>query len=761
MTVANYNDEWVAAVIGPLLAEGALDRLVNDKESKTSLWERVLDARLLTEAQVLDAVASRCKLPVADLTKANEVGRDALPEALARRYSVVPLTVTDALFEVATSNPFDIGAEQSLAFATGREVRMLLASPPRIREKLDQLYGAARREGSVKELLTGMDGFDVTELPDEEDEIDAEALKDEASSRPIVKLVGVLLADGITSRASDIHIESGEQAVTVRYRIDGVLRHAMTIPRKAGTPLISRIKIISGLDIADRLRPQDGRARIEVNGNPVDLRISTLPATHGEKVVIRILNTQSTMLSLPSLGLYEDEQALIRRLLTSKEGIILCTGPTGSGKTTTLYSCLRTIEGEGINIVTVEDPVEYRLGTNIVQVQTNEKTGLTFAAALRSILRQDPDIVLVGEIRDIETAQVAVQASLTGHLVLSTLHTNDAPNTVTRLVDMGLEAFKIGAALRGIIAQRLMRKLCVSCRAKQSIGEVPERLQPFIPKGTTLWKAVGCGQCSQTGYRGRFSVVEILEMNPEIERLIGNNANADQIGQAARAGGMRTLFECGLKHTLDGQTSVDELLRVTDVPKTAEAPAGTSKTKGKSKGKAKGTTSPVAQAAPEGATDEFEVADGFDSDEMLAGLELVDEPAAPNATAVAGDSATILVVEDEDSLRRVLKDLLEMEGYTICEARDGGEAMEQVDRHDPDLILLDLNLPNVDGFTVIRKLRAEVNTADLPIVVLTARGDEDNEVKVLKAGGTDFITKPFRPKALLARIAATLARSTK
>ena len=227
---------------------------------------------------------------------------------------------------------------------------------------------------------------------------------------------------------------------------------------------------------------------------------------------------------------------IIKTLLNSKEGIILCTGPTGSGKTTTLYSCIRTIEGEGVNIVTVEDPVEYRLGKNIVQVQTNEKTGLTFAAALRSILRQDPDIVLVGEIRDIETAQVAVQASLTGHLVLSTLHTNDAPNTVTRLVDMGLEAFKIGAALRGVIAQRLMRRICPTCRAKQPVSELPERLRPWIPDGATLWKAVGCGQCTQTGYRGRFSVVEILVMNPEMERLVGNNANADEIGKAARAG---------------------------------------------------------------------------------------------------------------------------------------------------------------------------------------------------------------------------------
>ena len=742
----------MAVVLGPLVPEGQLERLVNDKESKTSLWERVLDARLLTEAEVLDAVANRCKLPIADLAAASEAGLDALPEALARRYNVVPLAVTDAQLDVATSDPFDVGAEQSLAFATGREVRMVLASPPRIREKLDQLYGSARRDGSVKDILTGLEAADATEVSEEQDEIDAEALRDEASSRPIVKLVGVLLADGITSRASDIHIESGEQAVTVRYRIDGVLRHAMTIPRKAGVPLISRIKIVSGLDIADRLRPQDGRARVEVAGNPVDLRISTLPATHGEKVVIRILNTQSTMLSLESLGLYDDEQAQIKRLLTSKEGIVLCTGPTGSGKTTTLYSCLRTIEGEGINIVTVEDPVEYRLGKNIVQVQTNEKTGLTFAAALRSILRQDPDIVLVGEIRDVETAQVAVQASLTGHLVLSTLHTNDAPNTVTRLVDMGLEAFKIGAALRGIIAQRLMRKICPSCRTKEAASEVPERLRAFIPKGTPIWKAVGCGQCSQTGYRGRFSIVEILTMNPDIERRIGNGANADEIGQAARAAGMRSLFECGLKHLIDGHTSVDEVLRVTDVPKTAAGTAPTTKTKGKAKGKGKA-------AAPEVAADAaIDDVDGFDPDEMLAGLELVDEPVAADEAGARESAGTILLVEDEDSLRKVLRDLLEMEGYHVVEARDGAEAMEQVDRHTPDLVLLDLNLPNVDGHTVLRKLRSETRTEHLPVVVLTARGDEDNEVKVLKAGATDFIAKPFRPKALIARLGATLAR---
>jgi len=740
--MATYNDEWLATILAPLLPAGSLERIADQGDIKSTLWERLLDSKLLPEAEILAALSTRCRLPIAELSAVTDAARDALPVGLARRYAVVPLRVTDALLEVATANPFDVGAEQALAFATGLEVRMALASPPRIREKLDAIYGPADSEHRMADLLGGMEAGAVTELVDDEDDADAAFLASEASSRPIVKLVDVLLTDGVTSRARDIHIESAETAVLVRYRIDGVLRQAMTIPRKAGVPLISRIKIMSGLDIADRLRPQDGRARVAVNGNPVDLRISTLPATHGEKVVIRILNTQQTTLALPALGLYPEEQSLIRNLLDNKEGVVLVTGPTGSGKTTTLYSCIREIQAEGINIVTVEDPVEYRLGTNIVQVQTNEKTGLTFATALRSILRQDPDIVLVGEIRDIETAQIAVQASLTGHLVLSTLHTNDAPNTVTRLVDMGLEAFKIGAALRGVIAQRLMRRLCPICRTQQLWSELPERIQKWVPQSAELWKPAGCGQCTQTGYRGRFSIVEILVVTPELERLIGTNATANQIAAAARSAGMATLFDCGLRHALDGHTSIDEVLRVTDVPREGNPLVSAS-------------PAPVRGSDPAW-TAEATVA--VTAAEVLEGLELLDDGALHPSSGQAQPRATVLLVEDEDTLRRVMKDLLELEGYLICEARDGAEALEQVDRHNPDVILLDLNLPNVDGFTVLSQLRSRPQTVDLPILVISARGDEDNEVRVLRLGATDFLTKPFRPRALSARLEAALSR---
>ena len=523
----------------------------------------------------------------------------------------------------------------------------------------------------------------------------------------------------------------------VRYRIDGVLRQAMKIPRTAGLPLISRLKIMSSLDIADRLRPQDGRARVSVNGSPVDLRVSTLPATLGEKVVIRILNAKATVLTLESLGMYPDERAAIENLLANKEGIVLVTGPTGSGKTTTLYSAVRLVQSEGVNIVTVEDPVEYRLGSNIVQVQVNEKAGLTFAAALRSILRQDPDVVLLGEIRDSETAKIAVQASLTGHLVLSTLHTNDAPNAVTRLVDMGLEAYKLASALRGIVAQRLMRRLCLTCR-EANTAEIPVKLRRFVPDGVTLYRSVGCPECSMTGFRGRYSIVEVLTMSPELERNIGAGLTADRIAEAARANGMKSLWESGLRHVLAGDSSLDELLRVTGAP-VAEAPAV-----------APLPPPPTGRATPPPASSSQAPID------LSTAFDLVDDATPP--VAVGKRQATVLLVDDEDQLRRVMRDLLEREGYAVAEARDGVQALDEVDRHAPDVVVLDLNLPGLDGYSVLSQLRSREHTRYIPVIVLTAKGDEDNEVRVFELGADDFLTKPFRARALSARLEALLSR---
>ncbi|MDH4045072.1 MAG: type II/IV secretion system protein, partial [Gemmatimonadota bacterium] len=674
---------------------------------------------------------------------------------------ILPIRVTDSYLEIATANPFDLDCEKALAFATGREVRTLLASPGIIREKIDEGY---RPENVIDRLLEGMEETEVTQVEEEDvDELSVSA--EQASQRPVVRLVDLILSEGILSRASDIHIESEEGGIAVRYRIDGVLRQVMKVPRAVGLPLISRLKIISQLDIADRLRPQDGRARVAVNGNPVDLRVSTLPASLGEKVVIRILDSSRTVLSLESLGLSESERDEIRALLANRDGIILVTGPTGSGKTTTLYSALRHIQSEGVNIVTVEDPVEYRLA-GIVQVQVHERAGLTFASALRSILRQDPDVVLVGEIRDRETAQTAVQASLTGHLVLSTLHTNDAPNAVTRLVDIGVESFKIATAVRGVVAQRLMRRLCPSCK-EVWVESMPPKMHRWIPPDTPLYRAVGCQECAMTGFRGRFSIVEVLRVTSEVEARIGANETADKIAAAARAGGMKTLWESGLAHVIKGDSTIDELLRVVDMPQDDEileerrrssgAKLRAERASGETVKGAAETAAPLPEKPSSRASRAAALAGSFDIVAEEGALGVTDPPAA----TVKTPGKRVLLVDDEDQLRRVMRDLLEREGYVVIEAGDGVEALDQVDRHAPDIIVLDLNLPGLDGFGVLSHLRSRRVTQEIPVIVLTARGDEENEIRVFEFGADDFLSKPFRARALSARLEAVLRRASR
>ncbi len=720
----------------------------------------MVSAGLVTHDQLITGLSARCRLNIADLSESDAAARDMVPEQVARRYNILPLSVNESYMEIGTANPFDLDCEKTLAFATGRDIRISLANPVHIKQRIDELY---RPENVIDQILEGMaTSTEVTQIEEGSDAEEITVSAEEASQRPVVRLVDLILSEGILARSSDVHIEPEEGGVAVRYRIDGVLRQVMKLPRAAGLPVISRIKIIANLDIADRLRPQDGRARVAVNGVPVDLRVSTLPAALGEKVVVRVLDTSQTVLSLESLGLNPEESEAIRALLANRDGVILVTGPTGSGKTTTLYSAIRHVQSEGVNIVTVEDPVEYRM-QGIVQVQVHEKAGLTFASALRSILRQDPDVVLVGEVRDRETAQIAVQASLTGHLVLSTLHTNDAPNAVTRLVDIGVESYKIASALRGIVAQRLMRRLCPSCK-EVWVEAIPAKLHRWIPRDTPLYRAVGCPECAMTGYRGRFAITEVLRITPEVERRIAAGETVDRIAEAGRKTGMKTLWESGLTHLLRGESTVDELLRVVDVPQDdgGEVQARTSGPKKRASPEPAARVSPppsapatpavvvaegasqsaTAAAGPAPATPEFELLEPMDG-----------EP------PIRGGDVTVLLVDDEDQLRRVMRDLLERDGYDVIEAADGVEALDQVDRHAPDIIVLDLNLPGLDGYGVLSHLRSRAATAEIPVVVLTARGDEDNEVRVFEMGADDFLAKPFRARALTARLQAVLGRT--
>src|SRR5213593_2182305 len=746
MADTNFPDEWLAHSLEGVLTPELLVELRIKAQAGQTLWETLVAQKVVNDEQILTALSTRFRLKLADVKEVDLTVKEKVPEQLARRYQILPLRVTDSFLEIATANPFDLDAEKALAFATAREIRMQLLAPSKISEKLDEVY---RPEKALDKMFQQMEGSpELVQLVEEAGPDEIAVSEEQASQRPIVRLVDLIISEAILARSSDIHIEPEEGGVAVRYRIDGVLRQQMKIPRQAGLPLISRIKIMSSLDIADRLRPQDGRARVAVNGQPIDLRVSTLPAQLGEKVVIRILDSRATVKSLDTLGLNPGEAEAIKRLLENHEGILLVTGPTGSGKTTTLYSAINQIKSEGVNIVTVEDPVEYRM-QGIVQVQVQEKAGLTFAAALRSILRQDPNVVLVGEIRDRETAQIAVQASLTGHLVLSTLHTNDAANAVTRLVDIGVEAYKIAAALRGVIAQRLMRKLCPTC--KQVWMEAPaERLKKWLPKETPLYRAAGCPDCAMTGYRGRFSILEVLTVTPEVERRIGAGETADHIAEAGRRSGMKSLWESGLAHVLRGESTIDELTRVVDVPveeggvAAAVAPAPSRR-------------SPGAVELPRGAPSAGPVAPA--AEPVVEHFELLEEPAPPRVSGTHGLPARkVLLVDDEDSLRKVVKELLERDGYIVAEARDGAQALDQIDRVGPDIIVLDLNMPGLDGYGVLSHLRSRPATADIPVIVLTAKGDEDNEVRVFELGADDFLTKPFRARALSARLEAVLGR---
>ena len=766
-------DEWVLGALA--------DRLTTDQASELraaavpSLWEAVLERKWLADDEIAEAVAARYRLKRTDLIDIDPRAKDFLPEGLARKYQVVPLAVTDSAVDIATADPLDLDAERAIAFALGRQVRMQIASPREIAKRLETLY---RERDVLEEIVSSMTGsYDIQAIDELAEDAELDIGIDRSGDRPVIQLVDRIIAEGIRSRASDIHLEPEETGVAVRYRIDGVLRQVMVLPKAAKVPLASRIKIMAQLDIADRLRPQDGRARVAVGGNRVDLRVSTLPAAQGEKVVIRILDQRSTVLSLDSLGLLEDERAGIDALLDAREGIVLVTGPTGSGKTTTLYSMLRAVQARGVNIVTVEDPVEYRL-PGIVQVQVNEKAGLTFPSALRSILRQDPDVILVGEIRDHETATIAVQASLTGHLVLSTLHTNDAVSAVTRLVDIGVESYKIAAALKGVVAQRLLRRLCPTC-SEPAPDDIPDRLRRFFPDASRVRRAVGCSECSMTGYRGRLAIEEVLTVSEEVAKRIGSAQPLDRITEAAREAGLQSLWDSGVEHVRRGESSVVELLRVLEAPSELSPSTATSESSsGPSVGPvATGASSPTAAILPP-PTRPLTPARGL----VIEGREgpSVSGPTGRRAgtrhgapRAFSGDAFdlldesstaphtahTLLVVEDEEMLRRVMKELLEREGFRVFEAADGVAALEELDRHAPDLMVLDLNLPRLDGYGVLSHLRARPATAKLPVIVLTAKGDEESEVRVFEFGATDYLTKPFRARALSARINAILERA--
>jgi type IV pilus assembly protein PilB len=524
---------------------------------RTTLQE-LLDAGVVQRDQVVRTAAAAAGLRYVDVSEfsVNASAVAVVPADFARRSSVLPLTWEDGALLVAVSirQVGNLELKDDLTRMTRSRVRFAVAGRAEIDAKINQVY---RAEGELDDL--------TSDLVTDEDTADLSTLTEVSDEAPVVRFVNLLINQAISDRASDIHIEPTERDLRVRYRIDGVLHDAHRSPKHIQNGVISRLKIMSDMNIAERRVPQDGRLSVNHDGRKIDLRIATLPTVWGEKVVARILDNSTARLGLTDLAFSPANFTRFEESYTKPYGMILATGPTGSGKSTTLYATLNQLNRPDVNVITVEDPVEYRL-PGINQVQTNARAGLTFASALRSILRSDPDIVLIGEIRDHETAQIAVEAALTGHLVLSTLHTNDAPSAVTRLVEMGIEPFLVGSAVDAVVAQRLCRALCPRCREGYqpsprellNIGYPWSDGQP-VP---TLYRPKGCTSCSSTGYRGRLALHEVMTVTEDIERLAVARASTDEINRRAREQGMATLREDGWLKVGQGRTSIEEVLRV-------------------------------------------------------------------------------------------------------------------------------------------------------------------------------------------------------
>lgn len=521
------------------------------------LEEILVEDGIITEKELLQIMEVYLGIKHVELEKIaidQEIAK-SVSEALANKYNLIPIAMDRDKIVVAMYNPLNLFAIDDVKFATGFEVEPVIASKEDIKKAIDKLYSKQTAEKAVEDLKNE---FDIPEEKEEENDY-----IDEVNNAPAVRLVNSIITQAVKSRASDIHVEPFENFLKIRFRIDGQLQEIMRAAKQTAAAIITRIKIMANLNIAEKRLPQDGRIMITVDNRDVDLRISVLPTVFGEKVVMRLLNRSNFLVSKDQLGLASDDMAKVEKLIHDPYGIILLTGPTGSGKSTTLYTLLNELNTPDKNIITVEDPVEYMM-EGINQVHVNTKIGLTFASGLRSILRQDPDIIMIGEIRDNETAEIAIRAAITGHLVLSTIHTNDAPSSVTRLVDMGIQPFLVSTALTGAIAQRLVRRVCTNCAYEYEASANEKVALGIDPsKKIMLKKGKGCNLCGHTGYYSRIGIYEIMEMTKDHKVALARNATSEELKDISLRNGMKTLKDSCVELVLKGVTTVDELIRTT------------------------------------------------------------------------------------------------------------------------------------------------------------------------------------------------------
>ncbi|GAB4170415.1 MAG: hypothetical protein Kow00108_04480 [Calditrichia bacterium] len=744
-----FKDEWLAKSLVDygIIEADLLAQLRQQFGTAEYLSDVLIQNNFFTEKDIEAFVVKVLKVPFVNLDEANiqKKAVDLVPEKIARKFEIFPFQLDDSTITIASSNPFNLDAEKEVEFVAGRYVKTVFCHKRIITTKLNEYYTPDKFIGDI---------VDKANINADEVENVGTSM-DEAESAPIVKLVNMIISGAIDQDASDIHIEPLERSIIVRFRVDGVLRKIMEVPAQAGPALVSRIKIISNLDIAETRKPQDGKAKVRKSNRSIDLRVSTVPTPFGEKVVIRILDPAKAMVDLRKLGVQGENFEKFSQILDMKQGIVLVTGPTGSGKTTTLYACLNQLKQSGdTNIMTVEDPIEYML-PGINQVQVNEKAGVTFASALRAFLRQDPDVILVGETRDLETATIAIQASLTGHLVFSTLHTNDALTTVTRLIDMGVEPHKVASSLSAVIAQRLVRRICSGCAVPVKPGPQEKKIIPYLNKlgiKPQFMKGKGCNRCGFSGYKGRIALYEILLMDDELGDMVAKGESLLKIKKAARAKGFKTLYESGVILIGQGVTDFKEVARVIQTtmqeegiedkpiaPKAEPKPEVPSVTENASQ--------PMQQTAPQ----QQQAKPIVEPPKERINPFVDDEPKR--------DKKMILIAEDTDSIRKMVKQLLiKKGGYDVIEAENGQKALDMINKHKPDLVILDIMMPELNGYEVLKAIRSSLATLTLPVMMLTALSNTKNELKGIELGADDYIVKPFNPEILLARVSRLFKR---
>lgn len=743
-----------ALVSEGIIKEDVLTEIKKKAKGRSFIIE-MLESMNIDEERLAGIFVERFKVKRANLLDIMPESLDRFNEKHAQKYMSMPFSVESKRLNVAMVDPFDFTSIHEIEFIKGMRVIPHVSTRSEILNAINVCYKISSDINSVLEVASAEESLELVEGDKDTDIIGVfqtgkrmDLTAETAISAPVIKLVNLIIKEAMQSHSSDIHIEPFQNTVNIRLRIDGVLTTYTQVPRWMHSAIVSRIKIMSKLDISNRKTPQDGSIKLKFGNRLLDLRISTLPSHVGEKVVIRLLNPDEGKVRLESIGLNDEELGKIRHMIKKPQGIILVTGPTGSGKTTTLHGMLRGMYAEGTNIITIEDPVEYEL-EGITQVQVQEKAGLTFANTLRSILRQDPDIVMVGEIRDHETAEIAMRASMTGHLVLSTLHTMGTAATIMRLYDIGVEPYLISSSILSIIAQRLVRVNCEHCISEYKPDAELLKNFPNINMNAGFLKGKGCNRCNNTGYKGRIAIFEIMEITPSLRKAIADKTASGELYKLARQEGMRLLYDSAMEKVHKGITSLEEVLRVVTVKDIIQ------------------NECPVCgriytdKECPFCGITEAEICktcgNAFEVDWKFCPLcgKAKDAAKLPELPAVP----RVLIVDDEVGILKMVELALKPLNLEIYIAQNGKEAMERIAMVSPNLVITDINMPVMDGFELIKELRQKVNTMFIPIIILSSRDTAEDKLKGFTFGSDDYITKPFDYTELQARVKRLLQRT--